>query len=423
MGWSHAFGDRMSRLPTCFRWYWFSQTLSFVGDRLTGFTAPSIAILVVHASSAQVGVLSATGWLAYPAVGMLAGGLLAHVRKRPVLVAAELTRLLAFVAVGVFALLGHISVAGLVVAVAVAGVATVFGDVASQTYLPTLVEPHSLFAANSRLQSSDSLSKLIGPALAGLVIGVVGPLAALAANGLPFALSAFGQSRVRTLETRPLPSRRDPVLVRIRDGLTQVGRTPMLRQLVRGSAVRSFGIGIVDTVLLLFAYRALGLSSVGGGLLLAAGSLGGLTGAFLAARLAARFGVRRMMLLSGLEGACWLALPLSLLFAPVVVLVAIRVFSSVWLPVWAVLSTGLRQSLAPAGHESTVHATARTLVSSATPAGSLVGGFAAGLATSWFGVMHGLVLVLTLGGLLASGSVLVVRRASRSLAQPELVIA
>jgi len=413
----------MSRLPACFRWYWFSQTASFVGDRLTGFTAPSIAILVLHASSAEVGVLSATGWLAYPAFGMLAGGLLAHVRKRPVLVAGELTRLVAFVSVGVLAMLGHISVAGLIVAVAIAGVATVFGDVASQTYLPTLVEPRSLFAANSRLQSSDSLSKLVGPALAGAVIGVVGPLAALAVNGLPFALSAFGQSRVRTMEPVPRPARRDPVLVRIRDGLTQVRRTPMLRQIVQGSAIRSFGIGIVDTVLLLFAYRALGLSSVGGGLLLAAGSLGGLTGAFLAARLAARFGVRRMMLLSGLEGASWVALPLCLLFAPVAVLVAIRVFSSVWLPVWAVLTTGLRQSLAPAGHESTVHATARTLVSSATPAGSLVGGFAAGLATSWFGVTHGLVLVLTAGGLLASCSVLAVRRVSLSLAQPELVAA
>jgi MFS family permease len=174
-------------------------------------------------------------------------------------------------------------------------------------------------------------------------------------------------------------------------------------------------------VLLLFAYRALGLSSVGGGLLLAAGSLGGLLGAFLSTRLAARFGVRRILLLSGLEGASWIALPLCLLTAPVAVLVVIRVFSSVWLPVWAVLTTGLRQSLAPAGHQSTVHATARTLVSSATPAGSLVGGFAGGLFSTWFGTTHGLVIVLTAGGMLASSSVLMLSRATRSLPRHELV--
>jgi MFS family permease len=225
------------------------------------------------------------------------------------------------------------------------------------------------------------------------------------------------------MEPKPLPGRRDPVLTRIRDGLDQVRRIPTLRRIVQGSAVRAFGIGVVDTVLLLFAYRALELSSVGGGILLAAGSLGGLTGAFLTSRLAARFGVRRMMLVSGLEGATWLALPLCLFVAPVAVLVAIRVFSSVWLPVWAVLTTGVRQSLAPPGHESTVHATVRTIVSSATPAGSLAGGLAAGAATGWLGVTHGLVLVLTAGGLLAGASVLFVRHPDRSLTQPELVAA
>ena len=411
----------MSRSPACFRWYWFSQTASFVGDRLTGFTTPSIAILVLHASSAEVGVVSAAGWLAYPAFGMLAGGLLTHVRKRAVLVAGELTRLLAFLAVGAFATMGHISVAGLVVAVAIAGVATVFGDVAGQTYLPTLVEPRSLFAVNARLQSSTSLSKLVGPALAGLVISLVGPLAAPAVNGLPFALSAFGQSRVQVREPKPLPHRRDPVLARIRDGLDQVRRIPTLRRIVQGSALRAFGIGVVDTVLLLFAYRALNLSSVGGGLLLAAGAMGGLTGAFLTSRLTARFGVRRLMLISGLEGGLWLALPLGLFVAPVAVLVAIRVFSSVWLPVWAVLTTGVRQSLAPAGHESTVHATVRTIVSSATPAGSLAGGLAAGVATGRLGVTAGLTLVLAAGGLLAGASVLFVRH--HRLASPEPVAA
>jgi MFS family permease len=398
-----------------FRWYWFGQTASFVGDRLTGFAVPSIAILVLHASGAEVGVVSAAGWLAYPAFGMLAGGLLTHVRKRAVLMAGELTRLLAFLAVGAFAMTGHISVAGLVVAVAIAGVATVFGDVAGQTYLPTLVEPRSLFAANARLQSSTSLSKLVGPALAGLVINLVGPPAALAVTGLPFALSAFGQSRVQVREPKPLP--RDPVLVRIRDGLDQVRSIPTLRRIVQGSALRAFGIGVVDTVLLLFAYRALGLSSVGGGLVLAAGALGGLAGAFLTSRLTARFGVRRLMLISGLEGGMWLLLPLGLLVAPVAVLVAIRVLSSVWLPVWAVLTTGVRQSIAPAGHESTVHATVRTIVSSATPAGSLAGGLAAGL----FGTTYGLASVLAAGGLLAGASVLFVRH--HQLASPALVAA
>ena len=411
-------------LSADFRWYWLSQTASFVGDRLTGFTAPTIAILVLHAPSAQVGVLSATGWLAYPVFGMIAGALLAHVRRRPVLVAGELTRFAAFAIVGLCAVLGWISVTGLVVAVAVAGVATVFGDVASQSYLPSIVGQDSLFGTNSRLQSSDSLSKLIGPAVAGVIISAVGPLLALAVNALPFLLSSYGQGRVRVREAQPVaPAHREPIPRRIRQGLSFVRRDPLLRQIVCGSAVRSFGIGIVDTVLLLFAYRALGLTSVGGGFLLAAGSLGGITGALLTTRLAARLGTRRTLLLSGLEGFSWVALPLCLLTAPVAVLVVIRVFSSVWLPVWAVLTTSLRQSLTPATQQSTVAATARTLVASATPAGSLVGGVVAGAAVAVLGTTDGLVTVLTAGGLIASTSVLMLLRASRAIPQRTLVTA
>jgi MFS family permease len=256
-------------------------------------------------------------------------------------------------------------------------------------------------------------------------MGFAGPLA-LAFTSLPFLFSAFGQSRVRTVEPVPAPGPRDPVRARIKDGLLHVSRTPALRRIVHGSVLRSFGIGIVDTVLLLFAYRALGLSSVGGGLLLAAGALGGLAGAVLATRLIARIGVRRTLLLSGLEGAAWIALPFCLPAAPVVMIVAvvvIRVVSSVWLPVWAVLTTGLRQTLAPPGHESTVHATARTLVSSATPAGSLAGGLAAGLFSAWLGVTPGLVVLLAAGGLLAACSALLVSRTGGTADRPELVAA
>lgn len=412
-----------SGLSGCFQWYWFSQTLSFVGDRLTGFTAPSIAILVLHSSSVQVGLLSATGWLAYPAVGLLAGAVLAHVRRRPVLVIGELTRFAAFVLVGLLAVSQRLSFGALVIAVAVAGVATVCGDVASQSYLPSLVGPQALLAANSRLQSSSSLSKLIGPALAGAVIGLVGPYLALLINGVPFLLSSFGQSRVHTVEAVPdRTATRGSVLARIRDGFGYLRRQLLVRRIVYGSVVRSFGIGIVDTVLLLFAYRALALSPTGGGLLLAAGSVGGLAGAVVANRMPSWLGTRATLLLSGLEGASWLALPLCLLFAPVAVLVVIRVFSSVWLPIWAVVTSSLRQSLVPQDHQgNAVHATARTLISSATPVGSLAGGVLAGLCGSWLGTMDGLVLVLTVGGAIASCSVLVVRGASRNLFQPSTV--
>ncbi|CAM3935703.1 MFS transporter [Kibdelosporangium persicum] len=397
-------------LPAGFRWFWGSQTMSFVGDRLTGFAVPSAAILVLNASSAQVGLVSAAGWLAYPAFGMVAGALLAGRRRRHVMITGELVRFVAFLSIPLAALAGWLSVTQMVVVVALAGVATVFVDIASQSYLPTLVAPGQLFAANSRLQGSDSLSKLIGPALAGAVMNLLGGITAIAVNALPFLFSAFGRTRVGVVEDLPPRLESPPsIAARIRVGLAFVWSRPPLRQVVCGTAVRGFGTGIVDAVLLLFAYRALGLSSLGGGLLLAAGAVGALLGALLTQRIAGRIGVRAALLASAFEGLLWLAVPVTLFAAPVVFLVAIRVCSAFWLPVWNVLTTSIRQSLTPPGEQSGVHATARTLASSTIPLGSLVAGFAAGALGSWFGTATGLVVVLAVGGVCTAASVLLVR--------------
>ncbi|ONI77174.1 hypothetical protein ALI144C_34405 [Actinosynnema sp. ALI-1.44] len=384
--------------------------MSFVGDRLTGFAVPSAAILVLDASSSQVGLVSAAGWLAYPAFGMIAGALLAGRRRHGVMIAGELVRFVAFLSIPVAASAGWLSVTQMVVVVAIAGIATVFVDIAGQSHLPALVSPGQLLAANSRLQGSDSLSKLVGPALAGAVASLVGGITAIAVNAAPFLASALGRTRVKVVED--LPSRLTappPVAKRIRAGVSFVWSRPLLRRLVCATAVRGFGTGIVDAVLLLFAYRVLGLSSLGGGFLLAAGAVGALLGALVTQRITARIGVRSALLASAFEGLVWLAVPLTLVVAPVVLLLVIRVCSAFWLPVWNVLTTSIRQRLTPPGEQSTVHATARTMASSTIPLGSLASGFAAGLLGSLLGTPAGLAVVLAVGGACVAASVLLLR--------------
>ncbi|MCE7008473.1 MFS transporter [Kibdelosporangium philippinense] len=406
-------------LPVGFQWFWGSQTMSFVGDRLTGFAVPSVAILVMNASTAQVGLITAAGWLAYPAFGMIAGALLAGRRRRGVMIAGELVRFAAFLSIPLAALTGWLSVPQMVVVVALAGIATVFVDIAGQSYLPTLVTPGQLFAANSRLQGSDSLSKLIGPALAGAVMNLLGGIAAIGVNALPFLVSALGRTRIKVVEELPPHLTSPPsIAARIRVGVSYVWSQPLLRRVVCGTAVRGFGTGVVDAVLLLFAYRALGLSSLGGGFLLAAGAVGALLGALMTQRIARRIGVRAALLLSALEGLLWLAVPVTLFFAPVVFLLLIRVCSAFWLPVWNVLTTSIRQSLTPPGEQSTVHATARTMASSTIPFGSMLAGVTAGALTTLLGTATGLVVVLAAGGICIAASVLLLRTIPNEL--PEL---
>lgn len=392
-----------------FRWFWSSQTLSFVGDRLTGFAVPATAILVLHASSAEVGFLTALGWLAYPVLGLFAGAALVHLRLRPVMITSELVRFAAFATVPVAAAAGWLTITQLFVVVTVAGCATVFTDIAGQSYLPSLVDENLLYGANFRLQNSDSLSKVVGPALAGAITHAFGVVLGSALYSVPFLLSALGRTRIRKDVVAP-PHVRSPIPVGIRSGCRFVLNHPQLRWLVCCAALRNFGMGAVDAVLLLFAYRAVGLSNAAGGLLLASGAVGGVFGAVVAHSLIARLGVRRTLLLTGVEGASWIAVPLCLIVAPVQILIAIRMFSSVWLPVWSVVSTSLRQTMTPPEQQSTVHATVRTLVSSTVPLGAVTGGLAASALGGGVGTSAGLVLVLMAGGMCASSGVLVLRR-------------
>ncbi|MDX6264022.1 MAG: hypothetical protein QOH84_5710, partial [Kribbellaceae bacterium] len=101
-----------------FSWYWGSQTASFVGDRLTGFAVPSIAILTLNATSAEVGILSAIGWLAYPTLGLVAGAALVHLPRRKVMITGELLRFALFATIPLAAIAGWVTIPQLLIVVA-----------------------------------------------------------------------------------------------------------------------------------------------------------------------------------------------------------------------------------------------------------------------------------------------------------------
>jgi predicted MFS family arabinose efflux permease len=238
---------------------------------------------------------------------------------------------------------------------------------------------------------------------------------------LAFLVSALGRIPIRHIEiVSPRGPAEETIADRIRIGLGYVWRNPLVLRVVGGSALRNFGMAVVDTTLLLFAYRALHLSSAEGGLVLAAGALGGVTGALASSRLVRRLEIRRTLVCTGLEGATWLIVPVCLVVTPLPLIIALRMFTSMWLPIWNATTTSLRQTVTPAGQQSAVQSTARTLMASTVPLGSLVGGLASTGLTGLLGTSAGLAVTLAAGGACASLSVLVMRPATRDLSWQRL---
>ncbi|MGH3851039.1 MAG: MFS transporter, partial [Pseudonocardiaceae bacterium] len=141
-----------------FAWYWFGQSASVLSSQVAAFLLPTFAILLFHASSTQVGLLNAASTVAYPALGLLAGVLADRVRRRPIMLLADLARMAVFAWIPVVAVLGVLDLADLFMVGLAAGVFGVLFDVASQSHLPTLLPTSMLVKANARLELSTSLA-------------------------------------------------------------------------------------------------------------------------------------------------------------------------------------------------------------------------------------------------------------------------
>jgi MFS family permease len=149
---------------------WGGQTVSEIGSAVTTLALPTLAIFAFHAGPAAVGLMVASERVPFPIVALFAGAIVDRVRRRPVMVACNLARLVILAAIPILSTTGALRLWQLFVAAAAMGVFTVFFDIAYMAYVPGLVEPEQLLEANSRLQVTWSSAQLVGPGLGGLLV-------------------------------------------------------------------------------------------------------------------------------------------------------------------------------------------------------------------------------------------------------------
>jgi MFS family permease len=381
-----------------FRLLLLGQTLSQLGTQVSAVAIPLLAVLSLHASPWQLGLVSASSTLAFAVIGLQAGAWLDRLRRRPVLIAADLVRALLLASIPVGALLGRLTVTQLVVVSLLVGAARVFFDVGYTSYLPSLVGPDRLLAGNSALETVRAGGQIAGPGLGGWLVTLVGAADVVLVQVLTFTASGLALLAIRSRE--PAPSRPvspTPLRTQIAAGLAFVRSKPVLRAIALASAASNFSFAMASAVTLLFLSRGLGLSPTRIGLTLTAGSVSVLLAASLTPGLARRLGSARVI---------WVALavsaPVSLLtplarpgWSVALVVVAFAV-SEAGQIVYAITSGSLRQRLCPPDLLGRVSATMRFLIIGGFPLGALLGGL--------LGELLGLRLTLVLAGILLSAA-------------------
>jgi MFS family permease len=362
---------------------WGSLTVVHFGGQITFLALPLTAALVLQASPFEVGVLTALEALPYPLFGLFAGVLVDRAKKLPVIIACDVGRGLALLAVPACAWLGALTMPLLYVVGFLIGLLTVVGWPAYQVFMTERVGRENLVEANAKIGVADSAAQLIGPGLAGALVQWLTAPFAIFADAVAFFASAWMLRGIppRSTDAPKLAPERSSrgarsVRLEIAEGLKTVWRHPTLRALVWSIALwQVFRHAFIATVVL-FAARELGFSPGLVGVLFMVSGLGSLGAASFTARFNARFGMGPTML-GGVMGTgiAWLVIAASSGPAAAAIF-GVGLFAlDLAAMTFFINYLTLRQALTPDRLLGRVTATMITLTVAAAPLGGLLGGF------------------------------------------------
>ena len=357
---------------------WVGETISLLGSQTTMLALPLVAALTLNASPIQMGWLGTLQYIPWLLIGLFAGAWADRLRRRPIMIVADLGRaillgFIPFAALGGFLRIEHLYVIGFLV-----GILNVFFEVAYAAFLPSLVSREQLVEGNSKLQTSASIAEIGGPGLAGWLIQVVSAPIAMIVDSLSFLVSAMFLSWIRTPEPNPGAfERRKPIFQEILDGLRIVLKHPILRAFALTSTFSNFFLDVHLALYILYVTRELGIEPVLLGAMYTIASVGGLIGSLLAERVVRWFGIGRVLIgLQILVGISALIIPLA--GRQLLVVVPLIAFAqALWgmaAVIFVVNASSIRQAIVTKELQGRVMASMRFLTWGISPFGFLLGG-------------------------------------------------
>ena len=360
---------------------WTGQTISELGSRITREGLPLTAVLVLGAQPAEMGFLAATGAASVLLFGLVAGVWADRIKRRPIMITADLLRAALLATIPAAAFEHRISMPQLYAVIALTGFCTVFFDVAYQSYLPSLVAREDLVDGNSKLAQSSAIAEVAGPSLTGVLVQTITAPIAILFDAVSFVISAVSVWLIRKPE---VAARRQLEKTHLKEetvaGLRFVFSHELLRPLACFSASAFFCLGLIGPLYVLYAIRELHLPPAALGAVIAVGGVGAMLGATFALPVGETLGLGRTLI--GSIGVIVFSqllivlahdpLPMALSF-----LVLQQLFGDWAFATFSVYETALRQSVAPHHVIGRVNSAMQLLTRGIYPLGALLGGVVA----------------------------------------------
>ena len=382
-----------------YRRLWLSLLVSGLGGQITMLALPLTAVVLLHASPSQMGVLTAMELLPFVLLSLPGGVFLDRRRKLPVYIAGELL-------MGGFLLLiplawwmGFLSMPLMyAVAFCLGCVYTVAGS-AAQIVLTQLVGRDQLVKANAQNALASSLAEVTGPGLAGALIRILGAPLAIVADACLLLGSVLLLRGIRIDEPMPRFTARS-FRAELLEGLHFVRTHRVLVELAALLGSWQFFAQMALSIQIVYAVRELGLSEHSTAMAYIAMGIGSVAAGVGGPGLSRRWGVGRSLLLGmGLTAVSWLgALALREWVDAALLFCAMLLCFSLGATLMFINMISLRQSSTPQPMLGRMNSTMRWLALLPSAPGALIGGWVAehwGLSYS-LGMAGGGCLLVTL---------------------------
>jgi len=371
--------------------FWSGFTFSSLGDSLTR-VALTWLVFEETKSPKALGILT----IAYTAPillgGFFAGSLLDRFSARRVMIVDNLIRGIVFALIPILHLLNELKIWHIYLFAAIYGALMMISLAGGPTLIPSIVKKDQLDTANAMETLGYTVSGVLGPPLAGLLIVWIGTTNVVIFDSLSYFIFAITLIGVSVNEPDPVSKEISGDSYGIMDAVRLMMGNKVILSTTLMFMFANVGLGAMTVYLPLVSDRIAAGSSKVFGVLLGAMALGEFISAGLAGSLVMRMtlGVR-IALAQILSGISLAFLLVGETFWTAITGLFLLGFFSAPLTIWA---QSLRMQIIPAELRGRTFALLRTLMQGATPLGGALAGF---LLTTW-----GLPLIIGLSSLVIS---------------------
>lgn len=359
-----------------FNLLWAGQSLSLLGNQFLVIGLPLFALQVVGATAAQAVLLPFLMFVPFLLIGLPVGALVDRLPKRKTMVLADIVQMVVYSAIAILAMQGAITFIAVTALVFVAGVASVFFQVAYNSLLPEIYSgARELQKGNAKLFFSESIARLLGPMAAGPTIAVFAPPIAILINGASFLVSALTLSAIRKPEIATAPRARTSaptsIVADIKVGLQFVFAHPKLQPVFLCGAVYVLFVTAIEASLVIYCKDVLKLTPTAIGLVIGAAAAGFPVANLISSRMLSALGISRTLVISATTAVSGLFL-IAVFGASgsVTGLIAASVLHGLGEGVFGPTSTTLRQTQTPMALLGRVNSVQRFMLWGAIPLGS-----------------------------------------------------